>query len=53
MTACFTTMQQHSNHCANSAAAATSARAYAVLDTVVLAVSIIILILAGLLGLYS
>lgn len=51
MTARFATMQQHSNHCANSAAAVTSARAHIMLDTALLAVSIIILILVQLLGL--
>lgn len=53
MTARFATMQQHSNHCANSAAAATSARVCVLLDTAILAVSIFILILVSLLGLYS
>lgn len=51
MTARFATMQQHSNHCANTAAAGFSARAYILLDTALLAVSIIILLLARLLGL--
>lgn len=52
MTACFKSMQ-HADHCGNSAAAVTSARIFAVMDTAVLAVSIIILILARLLGLCS
>lgn len=50
MTACFMMMQQHSNHCASTAAAGTSAHAYILLDTALLAVSIIILHLVRLLG---
>ncbi len=49
MTACSTSMQQHSTRCANMAAASTSARLYALLDTAAAAVSIFILLLAGLL----
>ena len=52
MTACFKSMQP-SVHCGNSAAAGSSARAYAVMDTAILAVSIIIFILARLLVLGS
>ena len=52
MTACFKSMQP-SVHCGNSAAAVTSVRAYAVMDTAILAVSIIIFILARLLALGS
>jgi len=53
MTARFTSKQQHSFHCANSAAAGTSARADIIMDTALLAVSIIILLLVRLLGLFS
>ena len=49
MAAVFTNMQQHPNCCANSAAATTSVRLYAIMDTVIAAVSIIILILDRLL----
>lgn len=49
----YSKSMQHSDHCGNSAAAGTSVRAYAVMDTALLAVSIIILILARLLGLCS
>ena len=50
MAARFNTMQQHRNCCASSAAACTSARYGLILDTVVLAVSIIIVLILGLLG---
>lgn len=45
MAACFKTMQMHANCCASSAVACTSAHRGIILDTVILAVSIIILIL--------
>lgn len=50
MAACFKTMQKHANCCASSAAACTSAHCGIILDTVILAVSIIILILVLRLG---
>ena len=53
MAAIFTSMQQHPNCCANSAAATTSARLCVILDTVIAAVSIFILILVHLLVLQS
>lgn len=53
MAAVFTTMQQHPNCCTNSAVASTSARLYAIVDTVIAAVSIIIIRLVHLLVLQS
>ncbi len=53
MAAVYTSMQQHPNCCTNSAAATTSARLYAIVDTVIAAVSIIILHLLSLLVLQS
>jgi hypothetical protein len=50
MAARFNTMQQHPNCCTTSAAACTSAHYGLILDTVVLAVSIIIVLILGLLG---
>lgn len=44
MAAVFTSMQQHPNCCASSAAAYTSARLCVILDTVIAAVSIIFLL---------
>ena len=52
MAACFKTMQKHANCCSSSAAACTSALRGVILDTVILAVSIIILILGLRLGNY-
>ena len=53
MAAVYTTMQQHPTCCTNSAVASTSARLYAIVDTVIAAVSIFILHLGGLLILQS
>ena len=44
MAAGYTAMQQHPNCCSTSAAACTSARLSLVVDTVILAVSILILL---------
>lgn len=49
MAAVFTSMQQHPNCCTTSAAACTSARVGLILDTVVLAVSIFVILILGLL----
>lgn len=49
MAAVYTTMQQHPNCCSSSAAACTSARVCRILDTVALAVSIIIVLILGVL----
>ena len=48
MAACFKTMQQHANCCSVSAAGCTSALRGIILDTVILAVSIIIVLILGL-----
>ncbi len=48
MAACFKTMQQHPNCCASFAAGCTSALRGIILDTVILAVSIIIVLILGL-----
>ena len=48
MAACFKTMQQHANCCVSSAAACTSAHYGLILDTAILAVSIIIVLILGL-----
>lgn len=45
----YTAMQQHSNRCASSAVACTSARLGLILDTVIAAVSIIIVLILGIL----
>ena len=49
MAACFKTMQKHANCCSSSAAACTSARLSLIADTVILAVSIIIVQILGIL----
>lgn len=49
MTACFTTMQQNSNCCSTFAAGRTSVRLARLLDTVILAVSIFIVLILGIL----
>lgn len=46
----FTSVHQHSNCCSTGAAAGTSVRFGLFLDTVILAVSIFIIFLLGLLG---
>lgn len=48
MTANFASMMQSSSHCRNTAAAGTSMCALAIMDTVILAVSILIVCLVGL-----
>lgn len=45
----FTAMQQYTNCCSTFAAACTSARLGLILDTVILAVSIIIVLILGIL----
>ena len=52
MAACVRTMEQHTNCCYTSAAAYTSARISGILDTVILAVSIIVLLLGLLIGMF-
>ena len=49
MAAGFTAMQQHPNCCSTSAVACTSMRLGLILDTVILAVSIIIALIHGIL----
>ena len=49
MAAGFTAMQQHSNCCSSSAVACTSAHLGLILDTVIAAVSIIIVQILGIL----
>ena len=49
MAAGFTAMQQHPNCCSTSAVACTSMRLGLILDTVILAVSIIIALILGIL----
>jgi len=49
MAACFQTMQQHANCCSTFAAGCTSARYGRILDTVILAVSIFLVLILGLL----
>ena len=49
MSACFTAMQQHSNCCSTFAAGSTSARYGRLLDTVILAVSIFVVWILGIL----
>ena len=49
MAAGYTAMQQHPNCCSASAAACTSARLGLILDTVIVAVSIIIVLVLGIL----
>ena len=49
MAARYTAMQQHPNCCSNFAAACTSVRLGLILDTVILAVSIIIVLILGIL----
>jgi len=51
MAARFASMQQHSNCCSTCAAAGTSMHYGLILDTVILAVSIFVIFLLGLLGL--
>lgn len=53
MSAVFTSMQQRVNCCTNSAAGTTSARLYAILGTVILAVSIFVLLLGELIIIQS
>lgn len=50
MTARNRTMEQHTNCCYSTAAAYTSARISTILDTAILAVSIIVLLLGLLIG---
>ncbi len=49
MAAGFTAMHQHPNCCSSSAAACTSARFARILDTVILAVSIFVVLILGIL----
>ena len=49
MAACFKTMQQHANCCSAFAAGCTSAHYGRILDTAILAVSIFIVLILGLL----
>lgn len=49
MAAGFAAMQQHPNCCSTSAAACTSARFARILDTVIVAVSIFVVFLLGIL----
>ncbi len=49
MAAVFTSMQQHANCCFSFAAACTSARVGLILDTVIMAVSIFVILIMGLL----
>ena len=49
MSACFSSMQQNSNCCSTSAAGCTSMRLGRILDTVILAVSIFIVWILGIL----
>lgn len=49
MTACFTSMQQNSNCCSTFTAGCTSMRLGRLLDTVILAVSIFVVLILGIL----